>query len=1381
MNPTCRRLLCYTLILSIAFPPSVFALPTGGQVVAGSVATTVNGAQMTLNQTSRAAVMNWQQFNIAPNEALRIRQSGADAAMLARVTGGNPSALLGRLQADGKLFLINPKGILVGAGAVIDTGSFLASTLDVADADFLKGGALTFKGDASAGIVNLGSITAREGNVLLFAHTVQNAGEIAAPNGAVGLGAGTEIFLASPDDTTFTVKLNLPGVIEKTGAEKTGVENTGTITAAQAELKAAGGSIYDLAVNQSGLIRATGVEQHPDGRVVLTADGGTASVTGNISAQKADGSGGEILVGGDYQGKNPAVVNATRTYVGPDARLDASATAPTGDGGKVVVWADGDTSFSWAIIARGGEQGGNGGMAEVSGKHALRFEGKSDLSAPAGETGVLLLDPTDITIVAGATATPSGLTSDFTWAFADDPGSQTLGATTLAGLLHDSAVALQATNSLTVGAAVSSNAANTLTLKSPTIAVNAGISLTNGTLQFQSTNPGVSLTSAGGATIAANQVNISGPYSTVSLAGAVNTPNLVFDQAGLTATSISATNAANSITQLQFVGTDNVLSGNVSVASSSAMTVSGQPTTNAGAITLTSGGNLTMQAGTILTASSNIKLASTGGAFINNAGTGLLAGAGRKLIYTTTTDSGFTDGGLGYTRVNSVSYPSDPQGAGNVIYIQAAAPLPSLTITANDFIRLYGQPDPVFTASYSGGAASDLTTLPSFSIQQGAHANVGNYTIVPSGAASSSYTLAYTNGTLTINPATLTVTANAANRLYGAANPAFSAQYSGFVNGDTAANITGLQWATSATAATSVGNYPIFPAAAAIAPNYAISYVPGILTVTPAPLTITAPNASRHYGDPNVFSGAVQYSGLVNGDTLESVYLPTSIVNLSPQVQLTSSATAASPVGVYAIIPSGFTLRSPNYTPVYVNGTLSVTRIPYTITGPDLTTLVGAVPANVAVNTPALPSFGPQFAVYATSAWMPTGNILNDASTPTYALLPFIVPVANTTLGDIYAHYDIQLVPGSIKTTRPPVDPVTLKQAPVTNVLDNSTIIITSNYQDTSNPNTVITLDNSKSTTTLMSDEELKAKMEVKESKVVVKYAVMDKYTLGTVVNEFGGDMLLPYVRGVLANVDGMKDMPEAQRKILEDYRDGKISTAELQAMMTRDPNALAAMMPALGKAMMDAIASGKPLSDAQQVFATHIAENVNKQRVILVNELQKQRIEFEIEKAKVGQNNAFALKTLPDIAMSAQQAAAEQLIGAAVGAGVGLGLGVGVAAVLNVGAVAGAIFPFTALAASGGTTASLAAAGTTSTAATGLGASSAVGIIGVAVGVIVVGVVAAVMVAQEQKNISAYDAAMNRAKTPVDTKLSGLDLKNDATAQTEYLSAFMATMLQMN
>ena len=191
---------------------------------------------------------------------------------------------------------------------------------------------------------------------------------------------------------------------------------------------------------------------------------------------------------------------------------------------------------------------------------------------------------------------------------------------------------------------------------------------------------------------------------------------------------------------------------------------------------------------------------------------------------------------------------------------------------------------------------------------------MGSYSITASGAASPNYTISYASGTLTVNPAALTITAANASKLYGAAVPALTASYSGFVNGDTASSLTTPPaLTTTATAASPVGSYSI-TASGAASPNYTISYASGTLTVNPAALTITAANASKLYGAA-LPALTASYSGFVNGDTASSLTTPPA---------LTTTATAASPVGSYAITASG--AASPNYTFIYTPGTLAVTK-----------------------------------------------------------------------------------------------------------------------------------------------------------------------------------------------------------------------------------------------------------------------------------------------------------------------------------------------------------------------------------------------------------------------------------------------------------------------
>ncbi|MGA2256202.1 MAG: MBG domain-containing protein, partial [Thermoguttaceae bacterium] len=179
-------------------------------------------------------------------------------------------------------------------------------------------------------------------------------------------------------------------------------------------------------------------------------------------------------------------------------------------------------------------------------------------------------------------------------------------------------------------------------------------------------------------------------------------------------------------------------------------------------------------------------------------------------------------------------------------------------------------------------------------------------------AVDANYDISYVAGTLTVTPASLTITADNQTMVYGGTLPAFTASYSGFVNGDTPASLTTPPaLSTTATSASSVGSYEI-DATGAVDANYDISYVAGTLTVTPASLTITADNQTMVYGG-TVPTLTASYSGFVNGDTPASLTTPPA---------LSTTATSASPVGNYEIDASGAV--DANYDIGYVTGTLTI-------------------------------------------------------------------------------------------------------------------------------------------------------------------------------------------------------------------------------------------------------------------------------------------------------------------------------------------------------------------------------------------------------------------------------------------------------------------------
>src|SRR5207244_3936039 len=150
----------------------------------------------------------------------------------------------------------------------------------------------------------------------------------------------------------------------------------------------------------------------------------------------------------------------------------------------------------------------------------------------------------------------------------------------------------------------------------------------------------------------------------------------------------------------------------------------------------------------------------------------------------------------------------------------------------------------------NGDNASSLSSPVVLSTSASASSNVGSYPVTPSGAASANYSISFVAGTLTITTAALIITADDKSKVYGAALPALTASYSGFVNGDNASSLSSpVVLSTSASAASNVGTYPITPSGAASA-NYSISFVAGTLTVTTAALSITARSEEHRAGQP---------------------------------------------------------------------------------------------------------------------------------------------------------------------------------------------------------------------------------------------------------------------------------------------------------------------------------------------------------------------------------------------------------------------------------------------------------------------------------------------------------------------------------------------------
>ena len=425
------------------------ANPVGPTVVHGT-AQFARPDTSTLNVTNSAnAIINWQGFSIDSAEVTRFIQPSATSAVLNRVTGSDPSTILGQLLSNGRVFLVNPHGIVFGEGAVVDTAGLVASTLGIGDADFLAGRYRFNAGPDAGDITNRGLIEAGADGVFLLAPNIENSGIIRTDGGDLVLAAGRTVTLTS---------LDLDGVQVEVQAPEDEVLNLGDLIAERGAVGAFAGSIRN-----SGTVEANAVTVDDDGTIRLVAQGditleegsrvaaegpsggevhiesetGTTWVSGEVSARGSEGrggtirllghqvgldgaevdasgpeGGGEVLVGGDESGEG-SVPTADSTYVSSDSTVSADAL-DDGDGGKVVVFAEGFANILGRLSARGGPNGGDGGFVETSGRESFVILHTPDTTAPNGEGGHWLIDPNNIEIVPGTGADNISDTNPFT-------------------------------------------------------------------------------------------------------------------------------------------------------------------------------------------------------------------------------------------------------------------------------------------------------------------------------------------------------------------------------------------------------------------------------------------------------------------------------------------------------------------------------------------------------------------------------------------------------------------------------------------------------------------------------------------------------------------------------------------------------------------------------------------------------------------------------------------------------------------------------------------------------------------------------------------------------------------------------------------------------
>ena len=284
-------------------------LPTGPHAMSGIAGISTVGSMMSVTTNANRSMINWQTFSIGSGAAVTIQQPGATSAILNRVVGSggaiDPSVILGTLQSNGRVFLLNPSGIMFGSTAQIDVAGLVASSLNLSNADFLVG-RLNFTAVPGAGaVVSQGTInTSSGGQVYLVGPAVTNSGVITSPQGEVILAAGNTVELVDPGTPNLRVEITAPDNEAK---------NLGSIVAQSGRI-----GIYAGLITSSGTLNADRAVVGPAGEILLKAtgnisiEGTVTAIDGSVSIETGSGAspggsipttGGTITVtGGGLQG-----------------------------------------------------------------------------------------------------------------------------------------------------------------------------------------------------------------------------------------------------------------------------------------------------------------------------------------------------------------------------------------------------------------------------------------------------------------------------------------------------------------------------------------------------------------------------------------------------------------------------------------------------------------------------------------------------------------------------------------------------------------------------------------------------------------------------------------------------------------------------------------------------------------------------------------------------------------------------------------------------------------------------------------------------------------------------------------------------------------------
>ena len=414
---------------------SPLTVPTCGQVASGTININQSApGKLVVNQTTNQGIINWQSFNVGVDAAVHFNTPNASAGTLNNISGGS-STILGSIFSNGRLFFANPSGIIFKPGSQVKAEGLVASAMRISNQDFLANN-FNFTNNQIASLQNEGDLQAQY--VALIAPQVLNKGTITT-NVATTIAAGDDVKLSISDSNRLSVNIN-PAKIKTLSANEGVIKSENGTVSIQAniaqelidqtintpksadklisengviKLVSNSGSIKSKNVNLSaGRLGGTEVSGNIDAS--SNTKGGDIEITGKEINVKSNSTllatgetgGGNILVGGDWQGSN-GVLQATYTTVEKDTLIDTSSKG-VGNGGKIVVWSDvkdpnSKTTTRGQLSSKANI--GDGGKIETSGSTLDTLNTTVNTSSVTGNYGTWLIDPTEINIDAAAAST----------------------------------------------------------------------------------------------------------------------------------------------------------------------------------------------------------------------------------------------------------------------------------------------------------------------------------------------------------------------------------------------------------------------------------------------------------------------------------------------------------------------------------------------------------------------------------------------------------------------------------------------------------------------------------------------------------------------------------------------------------------------------------------------------------------------------------------------------------------------------------------------------------------------------------------------------------------------------------------------------------------